>query len=81
MLGPDAESVTLAWRFPGSASKEYETLQIVSQIMNNGKAGLMDINLNQQQKVLGAYAYVYNLSDTVLSSCRDVPKKDRPWTK
>lgn len=63
VLGPDAESVTLAWRFPGSASKEYETLQIVSQIMNNGKAGLMDINLNQQQKVLGAYAYVYNLSD------------------
>lgn len=54
VLGPDAESVTLAWRFPGSASKEYETLQIVSQIMNNGKAGLMDINLNQQQKSIGS---------------------------
>ena len=57
VLGPDAESLTLAWRFPGAASKEYEILQVVSQILYNGKAGLIDLDLNQQQKVLQAYGY------------------------
>ncbi len=63
VLGPDAESITLGWRFPGVASKEYETLQIISQTMNNGKAGLLDLDLNQQQKVLGAYSGIYEMAD------------------
>ncbi len=63
VLGPDAESITLGWRFPGIASKEFETLQIISQIMNNGKAGLIDLDLNQQQKVLNAGAGTYDMAD------------------
>lgn len=62
VLGPDAESLTLAWRFPGAASKEFETLQVVSQILYNGKAGLIDLGLNQQQKVLQAYGYPLDMA-------------------
>lgn len=50
VLGPDAESVTLAWRFPGASSKDFETLQVISQLLYNGNAGLIDLDLNQQQK-------------------------------
>lgn len=72
VLGPDAESISLAWRFPGAASREYEILQVVSQILYNDKAGLIDLNLNQQQKVLSAYCYPLDMSDytTLLMQAR-----------
>ena len=63
VLGPDAESVTLAWRFPGASSKDFEILQVVSQVLYNGQAGLIDLNLNQQQKVLNSYGYPMGLAD------------------
>lgn len=63
VVGPEAESLSLTWRFPEAASKDYEILQVVSQILYNGKAGLIDLDLNQQQKVLQAYAYPSGMSD------------------
>lgn len=63
VLGPDAESVALAWRFPGASSKDFEILQVVSQVLYNGQAGLIDLNLNQQQKVLNSYGYPMGLAD------------------
>ena len=63
VLGPDAESVALAWRFPGAADKDVETLQVVSQILYNGQAGLFDLDLTQQQKTLSSYCYPMPMSD------------------
>lgn len=63
VLGVDAENVTLGWRFPGAASPEKDLLELASRIVYNGKAGLVDLDLNQQQKVLSAYAGTYGMSD------------------
>lgn len=63
VLGVDAENVTLGWRFPGAASPENDLLELASRIVYNGKAGLVDLDLNQQQKVLSAYAGTYGMSD------------------
>ena len=63
VIGPDAESVALAWRFPGAADKDVETLQVVSQILYNGQAGLFDLDLTQQQKTLSSYCYPLTMSD------------------
>ncbi|WP_333615631.1 M16 family metallopeptidase [Bacteroides pyogenes] len=63
VMGPDAEMVSLAWRFPGVSDKEYETMQVISRVLYNGKAGLIDLDLNQQQKVLTGYGYLMGLSD------------------
>lgn len=63
VIGPDAESVALAWRFPGAADKDVETLQVVSQILYNGQAGLFDLDLTQQQKTLSSYCYPLAMSD------------------
>lgn len=55
VVGPDAESVNLAFRLPGALDyKEIVKLAVVDNLLSNGKAGLMDINLNKQQKVLSA---------------------------
>ena len=64
VVGPDAESVQLAFRLPGANDKRSEVLMTVaSQILTNGKAGLIDLNLNKQQKVLGAGAGASALKD------------------
>jgi len=55
--GPMAASVSMGWRFGGTKSKDPIMLDLISGIMSNGQAGLIDLNLKQQQKVLDAYAY------------------------
>lgn len=55
VFGPDAENVNIAYRMPGALdTKNAVILTVLSQILSNGKAGLLDLNLNKQQKVLGA---------------------------
>ncbi|HEY8402803.1 MAG TPA: insulinase family protein [Cytophagaceae bacterium] len=65
VFGPDAENVTLAYRFDGSLSKSKDPyyIQLISMLLTNGQAGLMDLNLNQKQKVLGAYSYSMTFND------------------
>jgi predicted Zn-dependent peptidase len=64
VLGPDAESVNIAYRMPGALdSKSQVLLEVLSDMLSNGKAGLLDLNLNQQQKVLNSGAYVQAFKD------------------
>ena len=57
VYGPDAEWVDIAYRFDGFSSGVEPMLKLVEGIMTNGKAGLIDLNLLQAQKVLNAYCY------------------------
>ncbi len=61
--GNDAENISVAYRFPGAATREVETLNIVDYLMNNGKAGLIDLNINQKQLALGAGAGLMAMTD------------------
>ncbi len=61
--GPDAESVTLAFRFPGASSEDADLLTMVDMILMNRTAGLIDLNLNQKQKVIDAYSYPNIMKD------------------
>lgn len=57
VVGPDAEKVTIGFRFAGYKSEESDMLRIVDMILSNSTAGLIDLNLNQAQKVLSANCY------------------------
>jgi len=57
VLGPDKENLSLAFRLNGMNTPDAELGEILSSLLYNGKAGLLDLNLNQQQKVLQSYAY------------------------
>lgn len=63
VYGPDAESVLFGYRFGGINTAEGDMITLISQLLTNGKAGIMDINLNQEQKVLEANAFAYTLKD------------------
>ncbi|QIG89062.1 insulinase family protein [Chryseobacterium sp. POL2] len=55
---PSAPRLTMAWRTDSYGTKEARLADLVANILsNNGDAGLIDLNINQQQKALGAYAY------------------------
>ena len=63
VLGLEAESVTMAWRLPGATSDEALMLEVIDAIMNNGEAGIIDLNLLQEQELLSAYSFPYTLTD------------------
>jgi len=63
VVGPDAESVTIGFRLPGNKDKDVLLADLVGQILTNGKAGLMDLNLVKKQKLLRASASAFTLID------------------
>ena len=63
VVGPDAESVSMAFRLPGNQDKDALLADLVGEILTNGKAGLIDLNLVKKQKLLGASAFAYTLID------------------
>ena len=63
VYGTEAEFVMIGWRYPGSSVIESETADIVAAVLSNGMAGIMDIDLIQQQKVLAAEGMAYARTD------------------
>lgn len=57
VYGLESETVAIGWRLPGASDlKTSAVADIAGSILSNGKAGLIDINVNQQQKALGLQA-------------------------
>ncbi|MDD4514899.1 M16 family metallopeptidase [Massilibacteroides sp.] len=75
VLGVDAENVSLGWRFPGADHPDNELLDLAVRILYNGKAGLIDLDLNQQQKVLSSYAYSFGMTDYDMVFINGRPKQ------
>ena len=62
--GQDPESLTMAFRIEeGNGSRDALLAQAMEYVLNNGSCGLIDLNLNQKQLCLGAYAGTYTLND------------------
>lgn len=55
---PSAPRLQLAWRTDSYGTKEARLVDMVGNILSNrGETGLIDLNINQQQKALRAMAY------------------------
>ncbi|UZR93464.1 M16 family metallopeptidase [Chondrinema litorale] len=74
VLGPDAESVNIGFRMPGESSKDFMMVTLVDMLLSNSEAGLIDLNLKQQQKVLNAGCYVDNNNDYSMHTFYGNPK-------
>lgn len=51
VFGPTAESVSIAFRTEGAGTEQEKFVTLCDMILANGNAGLIDLNLNQQQLV------------------------------
>ena len=63
VIGPEAESLWLGWRFEPGASLQSDTLTVIEHMLSNGTAGLLDLDINQQMKMLDARCFSYMLQD------------------
>jgi predicted Zn-dependent peptidase len=73
--GLEAENIVLAFRFPGVASDDALLVNMMAMLLYNGKAGLIDLNINQKQKALDAAAYPYMLGDYSALVLSGTPKE------
>lgn len=75
VLGPEEESVTVGFRFTGAGSDDALMIELVDMILANSTAGLIDLNLVQEQKVLSATSYHWDMADYVVEFMEGTPKQ------
>ena len=51
VIGQEAEQIWVAWRAQQANSLQADTLELMEDVLSNGRAGLFDLNLNQTMKV------------------------------
>ena len=51
IVGQEAEQIWVAWRAKQANSLQADTLQLMENVLSNGRAGLFDLDLNQTMKV------------------------------
>lgn len=63
VIGQQAEMLLMAWPAERASSLQCDTLYVIGDILSNGKAGLIDLDLNQAMKVQEAQAGLESLQD------------------
>lgn len=63
VTGPEAEFVQIGFRIPGTGHKDQPALQVIDYMLSNSSAGLIDLNLVKQQKVLEAGSFTNVMTD------------------
>jgi len=75
VTGPETEQVMFAYRFDGYKSDDRKFVTMIDYILTNSTAGLIDLNLNQKQKVLHAESGSYFLKDYGFHQFSGIPRK------
>lgn len=77
VYGPEAEFVNVAYRFDGTNSEDTKYITLINSLLYNGKAGLIDINLVQKQRILSAYAYTDDMIDYSAHVLNATPRQNQ----
>ena len=51
VIGQQAEQIWMGWLAKKASDLQCDTLEVIESMLSNGKAGIFDLNLNQQMKV------------------------------
>ena len=74
VFGPESENMMMAYRTAGIGSEEENYIILIDYILANSTAGLIDLNLNQEQKVQRAGSFTRFLNDYGLHIMYGYPK-------
>jgi predicted Zn-dependent peptidase len=77
VIGQQAEEVWVGWLAKKASEAQSDTLGVISAMLDNGKAGIMDINLNQTMKVQGAQSLFEDQQDYSAFMLVGVPKPEQ----
>ncbi|MDR1455161.1 MAG: insulinase family protein [Tannerella sp.] len=72
---PDREQVVVGYRYGDARSREALYLNLIASIFYNGKAGLIDLDLLQQQKVLQMAAGAEEMKDYGIFAFMGTPRE------
>lgn len=75
VYGPDRESLRMGFRFPGAGTHDALLLEATDLLLAYKNAGLIDLNLNKQQKVLEASSSPMILKDYSIHWFSGVPNQ------
>jgi len=75
VTGPSAANLIFSYRFNGMNSEDYKYVTLIDMILSNSQAGLIDLNLVQEQKVLTAGCYPYFLADYGIHQFYGTPRE------
>ena len=75
VIGLEAETLWLGWRFDRAASLQTDTLRVIESMLANGTAGLLDLDINQQMKMLSAGDGLQSLMDHSVFILAGTPKE------
>ncbi len=78
LYSPTTPRVQIAWRTDSYGSKEVILADVVANVLSNtGETGLLDLHINQTQKMLWAQAYSLGLKEYGYFSIVAVPKENQ----
>ena len=76
--GQEAERLYLAWNgLKGAADEQADTLEVLAQMLTNGKAGMLELNLEQPMKIQAVSAFPLTLHDGGALALMALPKDNQ----
>ena len=73
--GNESDFVLMGWRTPGARALDRDASEIVSSVLYNGQAGLVDLDVFQQQAVLDGGIFPYDRTDYGMIIVEAYPKE------
>lgn len=77
VYGPNPAYVAFGYALPSGKILESAYADVINRLLYNGKAGLLDINLNLTQKVQTSYGFAYNMNDASAHIFMGVPRENQ----
>jgi len=77
IFSEEAEFVTIGFRLPGMQSADNYKAVLLKEILDNGVAGLINLNINKKLLVLDAWAYLDQNKDNNILILGGVPKQNQ----
>ena len=72
--GPEAERLYMGFRFNGANTEDSRILTMTDMVLSNSSAGLIDLNLNQSQELIGGGCFPMIMKDYSLHGFYGSPK-------
>ena len=72
--GPEAERLYMGFRFNGANTEDSRMLTMTDMVLSNSSAGLIDLNLNQSQELIGGGCFPMIMKDYSLHGFYGSPK-------
>ena len=75
IVGKEAERLMMGWRFDAARTGQVDTLNVISSMLSNGRAGLFEVNLEHTMKVQGVSAFASDGDDYSMFLVSGTPKQ------